>query len=69
MDIVRKDGKFINIKITYNDKYTLTFKDSLLILPSSLSKLAKSFNIENKGIFPYKFVDDRYNSNIDLNYN
>jgi len=66
--IVRKDGKFINIKVIYNDKYTINFKDSLLILPVSLSKLAKSFGLDDKGIFPYKFVNDSYNTNINLNY-
>lgn len=66
--ITRKDGKFINIKVTYNDKYTINFRDSLLILPVSLAKLAKAFDLEDKGIFPYKFVDNKYNSDIDLNY-
>lgn len=35
------------------------------MLPSSLAKLAISFNVENKSIFPYNFVN---NSNIPLNY-
>lgn len=68
-NIIRRNGKFISIKVIYKNKYIITFKDSLLMLPVSLSKLAKSFGLEDKGLFPYKFVDDRYNSNIDLNYN
>ena len=35
------------------------------MLPISLSKLAINFNIENKGFFPYYFVND---SNISLVY-
>jgi hypothetical protein len=64
-----KDGKFINIKLSwgrYIDKktnkvkfrYHINFRDSFLILPSSLRKLAKSFAVENKGHFPYLFVND-----------
>ena len=51
-----KDGKFLNIKISFTDnKYKLSIKDSLLLLPSSLASLAKSFGFEDKGIFPYTF--------------
>jgi hypothetical protein len=59
-----KDGRFINLQFKFADKYTLYFRDSYLLLPSSLRKLAIDFNVTNKGIFPYKFV----NSNIELNY-
>ena len=31
-------------------------RDSFLLLPSSLSKLATQFNVQEKGIFPYNFV-------------
>lgn len=45
------------------NKISLTIKDSLRILPSSLRKLGKSFNVELlKGVFPYKFVNG-YNLN------
>jgi hypothetical protein len=58
-----KDGKIFNIELIYNG-IKIHFRDSLLILPNSLRKLAKSFNVESKGIFPYDF------SNItDLEYN
>jgi DNA polymerase type B, organellar and viral len=62
-----RDGRFIDIKFTFSDEksYNLYFRDSYLQLPSSLASLAKNFYVENKGIFPYKFVN---NKNIDLNY-
>ena len=60
-----KDGKFINLEIRYTIKdsdktqYTLTLRDSMLILPSSLSKLAKGFDLKmGKGFFPYSFVNE-----------
>ncbi len=52
------EGKFINITVKFNDKYNLQFRDSYLMLPSSLKKLAKSFKVEDKSIFPYKFVNN-----------
>ena len=52
------DGKFIDLIFKYNNsKYTLHFRDSFLMLPSSLRKLARAFNVEDKGIFPYRFVN------------
>jgi hypothetical protein len=51
--------------MSFANKYKLHFRDSLLILPGTLSSLAKNFNVENKGIFPYKFVN---NKNINLDY-
>jgi hypothetical protein len=54
------EGRLIDVKFTYfyKDKteYTLYFRDSYLILPSSLAKLAKIFGVENKGVFPYNFI-------------
>ena len=63
-----KDSKFINLKLKWvKDKteYSINFRDSLLMLPASLRKLAKSFNIENKGYFPFRFVN---NFTVDLDY-
>ena len=66
-----KDGKFINLDVFFKadnspKTYKITFRDSYLLLPSSLSKLAKAFDvIDSKGIFPYNFVN---NFNISLNY-
>jgi hypothetical protein len=67
---ILKDGKMINIKMSYDNinAYQITFRDSYLILPSSLNKLARQFNVTNKGIFPYNFVNDQFNKNINLNY-
>jgi hypothetical protein len=37
---------------------SVTIYDSLLLLPVSLEKLAKTFNCEAKGMFPLKFVNN-----------
>nr|YP_009649293.1 DNA polymerase family B [Rhizopogon salebrosus]QDA23208.1 DNA polymerase family B [Rhizopogon salebrosus] len=65
-----KEGKMINIKLSYDNinAYKISFRDSYLILPASLSKLTKQFSVDNKGIFPYNFVNDKFNTNINLNY-
>ena len=59
------DGKFVNITVKFDNKYNLQFRDSYLMLPSSLKKLAKTFKVEDKSIFPYKFVN---NETIFSNY-
>jgi hypothetical protein len=68
-----KDGKFINIKINYgpNFKYNISFRDSYLLLPRSLSNLSTQFKVEHtKTTFPYNFVNDNLNKEgmPDLNY-
>ena len=56
------DGIFKNIKFYYNNrKYKLYFRDSLIMLPASLEKLANQFNVESKGIFPHEFVSNNLN--------
>jgi hypothetical protein len=65
---IMRDGRIIDLKFSFdfNDtKFSLFFRDSYLLLPSSLRKLAINFNVENKGIFPYDFVND---INIPLDY-
>jgi len=52
-----KDGKMINIDIRYG-KYKISFRDSLLILLASLKKLTVAFNVEAKGNFDFKKVDN-----------
>lgn len=59
-----RDGKLIEIKVTFG-KYHFIFRDSYLLLLCSLAILAISFNIENKGLYPYLFVN---NPNIKLDY-
>lgn len=54
-------GRIIQITAHFGEKnkYYVTFKDSYLILLSSLDKLCKSFSVENpKSIFPHKFVNE-----------
>lgn len=60
-----RNGQFIDLKLKFAGKYNLFFRDSLLLLPDSLRNLAKNFNVVNKGLFPYKFVN---NINIPLDY-
>ena len=60
-----REGRLIDIRMTYLNKYHIYFRDSLLLLPSSLKKLAINFNVENKSLFPYEFVN---NPNIHLDY-
>ena len=60
-----RDGRFINLKLTFDNRYTIDFRDSLLLLPVSLADLTKSFNVTKKGIFPYNFVNKE---GIDLDY-
>jgi DNA polymerase elongation subunit (family B) len=55
-----KDGKFISLKFSMNG-ITVNFKDSYLLLPSSLRNLSKSFNVDTqKSIFPYLLSDINY---------
>jgi hypothetical protein len=61
---VIRDGKLIDLKVKF-EKYILYFRDSYLLLPSSLKKLAINFNVEQKDLFPHLFVDKQ---EIDLNY-
>jgi len=58
------DNKFIEIKFKFGN-YCLKFRDSFLLLPSSLEKLATGFNVSKKETFPVLFVN---NANIGLNY-
>lgn len=54
-----RDGRYINLRFEFSEFYKLYFRDSLLMLPASLRSLAKNFGVENKGIFPYKFVNNK----------
>jgi hypothetical protein len=60
-----RDDDIINFKYEFGKGYYITFRDSLLLLPTKLSLLAKSFGFEDKGIFPYLFVN---NKNIKMDY-
>ena len=51
--------------MTPKKKGVIAFKDSLLLLPQSLRKLAKSFGVEEKSYFPFEFVND---PNVSLDY-
>lgn len=71
IDPILRNGNMINIKVKYGPKkkYNISFRDSFLILPMSLKELAKQFKVNQlKTIFPYNFLNDRFNSNLDLDY-
>lgn len=57
VEIIKRKRDIINVQLFFSE-YSIHFRDSFLMLPSSLGKLAKSFNVENKSIFPYKFVNE-----------
>jgi DNA polymerase type B, organellar and viral len=77
-----RESNTINLKLNYSKienkrtlKYHINFRDSLLILPESLDKLANNFNLDTKKtIYPYSFVNDKFNvnagniNNLILNY-
>ena len=52
------NGRLISIQLTSPRGYSITLKDSYQLLPSSLAKLAKNFNVEDKGIFPYEYPNE-----------
>jgi len=58
-----RDGRIISLEVKYGNNCIIKIFDSLNLLPVALDKLAKTFKVENKGLFPYDFVNDR-----DLNY-
>jgi hypothetical protein len=70
--ILLRENKFLKITLKFatninsSRKTTLTFYDSMLILPLSLKDLGKGFKIETqKTNFPFNFMN---NSKLDFNY-
>ena len=59
------NNKIMSIDISWTEitkngterKYNLYFHDSFLLLPASLRKLAITFNVLNKGHFPFDFMN------------
>lgn len=77
VDLIMKDGKIITITIkkiigfSKNNKIiykTIYIKDSLLILPSSLDKLGKAFNVGSKSAYDYNLLNNNINdiNRVDL---
>jgi len=72
---VIRDNRIINLKVNFNSgnskrKYYIEFRDSYLLLTTSLEKLGKTFalnegKLENKIPFPYRFVNEK---DVDYNY-
>jgi len=65
INIIKKDDKIINLQVKFGNNYSILFRDSLLMLPLSLRNLCKSFQIEDKSIFPFDFVNEE---STKLNY-
>ena len=59
INLIINDNNFISLNLKFKNNYYVKFRDSYLLLPSSLKKLSKYFAVEEKGIFPYKFVNDK----------
>ena len=56
-----RDGRIIDLKFPFsinNNNFNIFFRDSFLLLPGSLKKLAINFNVDNKELFPYLFVNN-----------
>lgn len=56
-NITFRENSIIGIEIHYGKHHHLYLMDSLLMTNASLAKLAQSFRLENKGSFPYDFVN------------
>jgi hypothetical protein len=65
LEIIQRENRLIDTKVYYGKKNYISFRDSFLLLPVSLDNLAKSFKVENKGMFPLKILNDL---SISLNY-
>lgn len=49
------DGRIISLTLNSRN-CKLTFLDSYQVLPASLAQLATTFGVEEKGLYPYKFL-------------
>lgn len=70
---MKREDKIISIKISHSTKrLTITLKDSLLLLPNSLEKLARQFNLEVGKLIEPVYVGeghDEYKSEDLSHYN
>ena len=62
LDMIRsprwRESDFIEISISKPRTFKIKFRDSLLLIQGSLKSLAKGFGVDQKGTFPYLFVND-----------
>jgi hypothetical protein len=59
INIIIREGRILDIKFKFgSNNYILYFRDSYLLLPDPLRDLAKNFKVEDKGLFPYSFVNE-----------
>lgn len=64
LDPVINNDRIISLTLS-KDNSKLIFYDSYQLIPASLRTLAKCFGVEDKGVFPYKFL---VNNDINLDY-
>jgi hypothetical protein len=68
LEPILKEGKMIQLKLKFDKHYIILSaggRDSMLLLPLSLRKLAIAFNVTLKSVFPYWILVNR---NIPLDY-
>ena len=58
LDLIKRDSDIIEITISKPKSFKIKFRDSLLLLRGSLKSLGKSYANDQKGLFPYLFVND-----------
>jgi len=65
LDVLQREDKMIALTLNFGNKCQITFHDSILLLPSSLDKLSKAFNIDNKKIlFPIYWLLNNPDFNV-----
>jgi hypothetical protein len=70
VDPIINDNKLIQVKTNFN-QIVLNWRDSYLLLPSSLSKLCKAFNLDleqSKTFFPVLFNPFLFKKKGDIDY-
>nr|YP_009493062.1 DNA-directed RNA polymerase [Ganoderma tsugae]AWJ63857.1 DNA-directed RNA polymerase [Ganoderma tsugae] len=52
-----KQQKIVNVQLFFSE-YSINFRDSNLLFNASLDALAKTYNVGEKDIFPYDFINE-----------
>jgi len=63
--VIQREGKILSLQFKGKNNIVLTFRDSYLLLPSSLKELGNSFNsLVSKELFPIKLNDITYSGPV-----